>query len=71
MELSPEEFAVAEERLRNPRPGGRIEAARRFGVDLSLLIETLRLTPAERVKRMHGIIETMDGVRGAARKSSE
>ncbi len=31
MELSPEEFAVAEERLRNPRPGGRIEAAGGLG----------------------------------------
>jgi hypothetical protein len=32
----------AEEKLLHPRPGGRIEAARAHGVDLTLLIERLR-----------------------------
>ena len=41
------------DRLRHPKPGSRIEAARDFGVDLNLLIANLRLTPAERVSRMH------------------
>lgn len=39
-----------EEKLLNPRPGSRIAAARDFGIDLTLLVENLRLTPAERVK---------------------
>jgi len=41
------------ERLRHPAPGSRIEAARDFGIDLNLLIANLRLTPGERVSRMH------------------
>lgn len=66
--LTPGELARAEERLRNPRPGSRIEAAQRFGVDLTLLIERLRLSPAERVRRMHQAAEAAEQVRGAARR---
>jgi hypothetical protein len=44
--LSPEEFARAAERLRNPPPGSKIEAAKKYGIDLTLLIENLRL-PSE------------------------
>jgi hypothetical protein len=41
-------------RLRRYAPGSRIESARDFGVDLNLLIANLRLTPAERVRRITG-----------------
>jgi hypothetical protein len=67
-DLSPEQLAVAEARLRDPKPGSKIAEARRCGVDLSLLIENLRLTPEERVRRMCELIETMEEVRGAARR---
>jgi len=66
--MTPDQLARAEERLRHPRPGSRIAEAQRCGVDLTLMIENLRLTPAERVIRMHALIETMDEVRGAARR---
>ena len=65
--LTPVELARAEERLRHPTPGGRIEADQRFGIDLTLLIEQLRLTPAERVRRMHEVCQAAEQVRGAAR----
>ena len=58
------------DRLRHPRPGSRIEAAQRQGIDLTLLIENLRLSPAEQVRRMHDTIVIMDQVRGAARHHS-
>ncbi len=64
--LTEEEFARAEARLRNPRPGGRIEAAQRFGIDLTLLIEQLRLPPSDRVKRMHVLAQLAEQVRGVA-----
>ncbi|MGI9035173.1 MAG: hypothetical protein ACR2GD_03930 [Pyrinomonadaceae bacterium] len=41
-----------EERLLNPKPGSKIAAAKEFGIDLTLLIGTLRLTPNQRVKNM-------------------
>jgi hypothetical protein len=66
--LTPAELARAEERLCHPTPGGRIEAAQRFGIDLTLLIEQLRLTPAERVRRMHEVCQAAEQVRGAARR---
>ena len=65
--LEPAKLAIAEERLRNPAAGSRIEAARARGVDLSLLIAQLRLTPAERVRNMHALCALAEEVRGAAR----
>ena len=50
--LTGDELARAAERLRNPAPGSRMEAAKKYGIDLTLLISQLRLTPAERVARM-------------------
>ncbi|HQU84691.1 MAG TPA: hypothetical protein PKY59_16250 [Pyrinomonadaceae bacterium] len=41
-----------EERLLNPKPGSKIAAAKEFGIDLTLLIKNLRLTPEERVNNM-------------------
>ena len=63
--LAPAELEQAERRLRNPPPGSRIEAAAKFGVDLSLLINQLRLSPAERVRRMHEAVQAAEQVRGA------
>lgn len=48
-----------EEKLLNPRPGSKIAAAKLFGIDLTLLVENLRLTPAERVKKNDGLINDM------------
>jgi hypothetical protein len=64
--LTPEEFERAAERLRHPRPGSKIEAAKKFGVDLTVLIENLRLSPAERAQQMHDVILAAEQVRGAA-----
>jgi hypothetical protein len=64
---TPDRLAQAEDRLRHPRPGSRIEAAQNFGVDLTLLIEKLRLSPEERVGRMHDAANAAEQVRGAAR----
>jgi hypothetical protein len=65
--LTPEQLARAEERLRHPTPGSRIEAAKDYGIDLSLVIEQLRLTPAERVQQMHDLAQLAEQVRGARR----
>jgi hypothetical protein len=66
--LTPEEFERAAEKLRNPRPGSRIEAAKKYGIDLTLLIEQLRLSPAERADQMLELGRLMEAVRGAARR---
>ena len=65
--LTPEQLARAEKLLRNPPAGSSIEAAREFGIDLTLVISQLRLTPEERVRAMHEASVAAEMVRGAAR----
>jgi hypothetical protein len=56
----------AEERLLNPPPGVRIEAARDHGIDLTLLVERLRKTPEERVRDLQHSAAALEAVRGKA-----
>ncbi|MEO7674482.1 MAG: hypothetical protein ABIU09_10460 [Pyrinomonadaceae bacterium] len=39
-----------EEKLLNPTPGSRIAEARDYGIDLSQIVENLRLSPAQRIR---------------------
>ena len=41
-----------EEKLLNPKPGSKIAAAKEFGIDLTLIVRQLRLTPEERLKEL-------------------
>jgi hypothetical protein len=68
--LTPEQFARAEERLLHPAPGSKIEAAKLYGVDLTLLLEQLRLTPAERGRKLQSASILLEQVRGIARRRS-
>ena len=61
----------AEEKLLNPPPGGRIEAARAYGVDLTLLVERLRKTPEERVRDLQRAAEGLEALRGKGRRRSD
>jgi hypothetical protein len=67
--LTPEEFERAAAKLRNPAPGSRIEAAQKYGIDLTLLIEQLRLTPDERARKLQRAARALEKVRGIARRS--
>lgn len=69
-QLSGPNLARALHRLQNPIPGGKIAAAKDFGIDLTLLAEQIQLSPAERARRMHALAQTAEAMRGAARKSS-
>lgn len=60
----------AEEKLLNPPPGGRIEAARDYGVDLTLLVERLRKTPEERVRDLQRAAASLEALRGKGRALS-
>jgi hypothetical protein len=66
--LTPAELSRAEGRLLHPAPGSRIEGAKNHGIDLTLLVEQLRLTPAERAKKLELASTALEQVRGAARK---
>ena len=46
------EYTEAERWLIEPQPGTAAARARDFGVDLSETVQNLRLSPAERVKKL-------------------
>jgi hypothetical protein len=68
--LTPEQLAHAEDRLLHPVRGSQIEAARDHGIDLTLLCEQLRLTPAERARKLERASTALEQVRGIARRRS-
>jgi hypothetical protein len=61
----------AEELLLNPPPGGRIEAARDHGIDLTLLVERLRKTPEERVRDLQSAAAALEELRGKGRPRAD
>jgi hypothetical protein len=68
--MTEEQLAGAERRLLHPAPGSRIEAARKYGIDLTLLVEQLRLTPAERARKLEAASTVLEQVRRIARRRS-
>jgi hypothetical protein len=66
--LTPQQLKRAEDRLMHPAPGSRAEAASESGIDLTLLVEQLRLTPGERASKLEIASTALEKVRGAARK---
>jgi hypothetical protein len=66
--LTPQQLAIARARLMNPAPGSRIEAAWNYGIDLTLLVEQLRLTPDERGRNLEEAATALEEVRGIARR---
>lgn len=52
--------------ISNPPPGSRMAAAKEFGIDLTLNLRRLALTPAERVQEMEGALAFVEDLRRAA-----
>jgi len=61
---------VAIERLRHPKPGGKIWAAREYGVDLTLLMASLKRSPGERLADLQSVMRDLEHLRSAVRKRS-
>jgi hypothetical protein len=66
--LTPEQFERARRRLMNPAEGSRIAAARDYGVDLTLLVEGLRRTPAQRADHAESMRSELSVTRGVLLK---
>jgi len=58
-----------EEKLLNPRPGSKIAAAVEYGIDMTQLVENLRLTPAERVRRNDEVVNSVRKIAAAVSKA--
>jgi len=59
-----------EERLLNPKPGSKIAAAKEFGINLSLLLRQLRLSPQQRLDELQSAMESVQGLINARKKVS-
>ncbi len=60
-----------EEKLLHTSPGSRIEAAKEFGIDLTLLVENLRLTPAQRLRSNDQAVNDLKRFETAMRKAKQ
>jgi hypothetical protein len=54
--------------LLHPRPGTAAARARNFGVDLSLTVSNLRLTPEQRLIRLEQVREFLKEIDAARRR---
>jgi hypothetical protein len=52
--------------VQNPPPGSKMEAAKEYGVDLTLNLRSLTRTPAERVREMEAALRFAEELRRAA-----
>ncbi len=51
--------------IQNPPPGSKTEAAKKFGIDLTLTLHNLTLTPAERILQMEEAVKFAETLRHA------
>lgn len=56
-----------EAHLLNPPPGSAAARARDFGIDLTLLIGRLRLTPEERLNDLQRVMRSLEDARKSAK----
>ena len=53
--------------ISSPPPGSKIAAAKEFGVDLTLLVRMLELTPTERLQKLAAAQAFFEELRAAKR----
>lgn len=54
------------ELVQNPPPGSKIEAAKQYGIDLTLNLRRLAMTPTERVQEMEAALDLIRELQRAA-----
>jgi len=55
----------------NPPPGSAAARAADFGIDLTLTLEHLRLTPEERIRKLDSFIQGVAELRASAQAKSK
>jgi hypothetical protein len=63
--MTPEQRKLAYELIMNPRPGSDLAAAKEYGIDLTLLVENLDLSVAERLRKLYAMAKFLDKVRNS------
>ena len=52
--------------IQNPAPGSKLEAARDYGIDMTLNLRSLTCSPSERFREMEAALEFAEALRDAA-----
>ena len=60
-------LANVEDYFLNPPPGSAAARAAEFGIDLTLTIENLRLTPEQRIRKLDDFIESVAKLKASIR----
>ncbi len=70
--MSPEEYGRLARLIADPPKGSKLAEARKFGIDLTLLLENLKLTTTERFQRWLSalaLVEELQRAGAALRKN--
>jgi hypothetical protein len=59
---------AGEDYFLNPPPGSAAARAIEFGIDLTLTLENLRLTPEERIRQLESFIRSVAELKKSARR---
>jgi hypothetical protein len=63
--MTSEEHKRLYELVQNPPPGSKMEAAKEYGIDLTLNLRSLTCTPTERVLEMEAAVKFAEALRQA------
>jgi hypothetical protein len=69
--MTPEEHKRLYDLIMNPPPGSAIAAAKEYGVDLTLTLRNLTLTPTERVQQMESALRFAEDLREAMHQAKK
>jgi hypothetical protein len=61
--MTKEEHKRLYELIQNPPPGSKMEAAKEYGIDLTLLLHNLTLTPIQRAKEIEAALRSAEASR--------
>ena len=67
--MTTEERELLTRLINDPPPGSKIAAARDYGVDLTLLLRRLEMTPTERLQELQAAQAFIEELQGAKRRS--
>jgi hypothetical protein len=69
--MTREEHQRLFELINNPPPGSKIAAAKEFGIDLTLTLRSLAMTPTERSRAMEDALSLVEELERAARLAGQ
>lgn len=69
IQLTDEQIEKARQLIMSPPPNSKIAAAKEFGIDMTLLLRRLKLTPEQRLDELQQTMESFDEFRREAAKN--